>query len=441
MVASFITGISIGGYVISRSMKSIRRLAHAFALIQLLIALSVALSLPLYSRLPLVFVVSRNLINFSYPAFEFFKYSVCFLIMCVPTTLFGMGFPLVSRMAARGLDTVAGKVGGVYALNTLGNIIGSASAGLLLIPLLGLKLSVETAIVVNLVSFLVIVIAVSRDENSYSKVWKLGLAAAGLIVVMALMPAWDKALLTSGVYRYRGGEHATVAKYLRSHEDRNVLFYQEGLTTTVSVEEGRGILSLRVNGKPDASTGLDMNTQLMLGHLPQLLHGGQDNKVLVIGVGSGVTGGAVLSYPDVSRVVCVEISPEVIEASKYFADYNNRYWQDSRTEIVIDDGRNFLFRTGEKFDIITSEPSNPWIAGIGNLYTEEFYSLCREKLADGGLICQWIHLYEMEDEVFKIILRTFSKYFPRCAGVQHDGGTGPAAYRLERRQSGKSRFW
>ena len=413
MVASFITGISIGGYVISRSMKSIRRPARAFALIQLLIALSVALSLPLYSRLPLVFVVSRNLINFSYPAFEFFKYSVCFLIMCVPTTLFGMGFPLVSRMAARGLDTVAGKVGGVYALNTLGNILGSAAAGLLLVPLLGLKLSVELAIVVNLLSFNVILYALWREDKSLKPlIGKYGLISVGVLLLLIFIPDWDRTLLTSGVYRYRGGEDATVEKYLRSHEDRNVLFYEEGLTTTVSVEEGQGILSLRVNGKPDASTGLDMNTQLMLGHLPQLLHGGQKNRVLVIGVGSGVTGGAVLSYPDVSRVVCVEISPEVIEASKYFADYNNRYWQDKRSEIVIDDGRNFLFRTGEKFDIITSEPSNPWIAGIGNLYTEEFYSLCREKLADGGLICQWIHLYEMEDGVFKIILRTFSKYFP-----------------------------
>jgi tetratricopeptide (TPR) repeat protein len=137
--------------------------------------------------------------------------------------------------------------------------------------------------------------------------------------------------------------------------------------------------------------------------------------MLVIGAGSGATCGAALGHGALERLVCVEISPGVAEASRYFSDINRRYWEDPRCELVIDDGRNYLFRDDTRWDVITSEPSNPWIAGIGNLYTSEFYAGCTRRLAPGGLICQWIHLYEMDESVLKMILITFTRAFPHAA--------------------------
>jgi Tfp pilus assembly protein PilF len=137
-------------------------------------------------------------------------------------------------------------------------------------------------------------------------------------------------------------------------------------------------------------------------------------RVLVIGAGSGATCGAALAHPELESLLCVEISPDVIEGSRYFASINRRYWENPRTRIVIDDGRNFLFRSPSKWDVITSEPSNPWIAGIGSLYAEEFYDNCRERLAPGGILCQWVHLYEMEESVLKTIVRTFMRLFPEA---------------------------
>ncbi|MFH1068218.1 MAG: fused MFS/spermidine synthase, partial [Candidatus Glassbacteria bacterium] len=407
MLAAFITGIALGSLAASRWMERIRRPVLAFAVTQVAVGVAVALSMPLYSRLPLFFIRCRELVNFDYETHEAFKYIVCLLVTIVPTLAIGMGFPLLSRAASRKIGKVAGQVGGVYAVNTLGNILGSVLCGLVLIPVLGIKYTICLALVFNLLS--VAVIFQSRGLGS----WPRYAALATVILVLSLAGTadWDRHLLTAGVFRYRPGESASIENYERNAREREFLFYKEGLSTTVTVERVSEALMLRVNGKVDASNLRDMRTQYLLAHLPMLLHP-LPEKVLVIGAGSGATCGAALSHPELKRLVCVEIAPEVVEGSRFFAEVNHRYWEDARTEIAVDDGRNYLFRNREKWDVIASEPSNPWIAGIGSLYTEEFYADCRERLAPGGIICQWIHLYEMQESVLKTILITFMKYFP-----------------------------
>ena len=414
MLAAFISGIALGSLLISRFMPRIERPARIFALCQVAVALSVLAMLPLYSKLPLFFIWCRTLVNFSYPAHAAFEFAVCLLVMLVPTTLIGMGFPLVGRLASSGLSSVAGKVGGVYAVNTLGNILGSLTCALALIPGLGIKHTLELALLLNLAAGLAILAAPGRQKFRRAAL-VYTLSAAGLLAYFLLAPDWDRKILTGGSFRYHPGVNATPENYLRSARGRELLYYREGISTTVAVEREDTLIMLRVNGKVDASNGLDMHTQLLLAHLPMLLHGNV-GQMLVIGAGSGVTCAAALSHPELKSLECAEISPEVIEGSRFFAELNRRYWEDARLKIVLDDGRNYLFRSEEKYDLIASEPSNPWIAGIGNLYTVEFYRNCLERLAPGGLICQWIHLYEMDEKVLKTIIRTFTESFPRTLG-------------------------
>lgn len=409
MVAAFISGIALGSLIVARRMERIASPAVWFGLCQTGIGLAVLAMLPLYSRLPLFFVASREVINFSYGANEAFKFLVCLTVMLVPTTLFGMGFPLVSRLAAVSRQRLAGRIGNVYALNTAGNILGAVLGGLALIPLLGLKTTLESAAALNLLTGVSVLAAIGPHRRQLAR-RALIVSAAGAALYIGLAPGWERQLLTSGVYRI----HAVVSnalESLRADSRRELLFYREGVSAVVTVERSDSLVSLTVNGKTDASTGLDMPTQLLLAHLPMLLHG-DPQRLLVIGAGSGVTCGAALAHPELDSLVCVEISSEVLQASRLFARWNRRYWEDPRVRTVLEDGREYVFRGPGQFDIISSEPSNPWIAGIGNLYTREFYSLCRNRLAPRGLFCQWIHLYEMEEKVLKTILRTFLEAFP-----------------------------
>jgi len=412
MLAAFISGIALGSYLISRQMARIKNPGFVFALCQLAIGVTVLLMLPAYSRLPLFFIRCRELVNFSYEAHEAFKFAFSLLVMLIPATAFGMGFPLVSRLAAGGLEELAGKVGGVYALNTLGNISGSVLCGLAMIPFLGVKLTLEISIILNLAAGAALIVALGGWKTKATR-YALGLGGLSLVLYSIFTPGWDRQLLSAGAFRYHPAPGASAKSFAKSAHQSRILFYHEGIAGTVTVEQNDSVLSLRVNGKADASNAEDMNTQLLLAHLPMLLHS-RPARVLVIGAGSGVSCGAALAYPELDSLTCVEISPDVIEGSRLFAGVNRHYWEDHRARIVIDDARNFLFRSTGKWDIITSEPSNPWMAGIGSLYTEKFYENCRDHLAPGGIICQWIHLYEMDEQLLKIILRTFMEVFPNA---------------------------
>jgi spermidine synthase len=195
-------------------------------------------------------------------------------------------------------------------------------------------------------------------------------------------------------------------------EDSEILFHKEGVTTTVTVKRDRKThkIDLSVDGKIDASTGRDMNTQELLAHVPLMIHPDAKN-VLVIGLASGVTVGSSETYP-VERIDCVEISPAMIDACHFFDDVNRNALADERCSVIIEDGRNHVTLTDQLYDAIISEPSNPWIAGISSLFTYEFFELCNERLSSEGVMCQWLQSYSLLPEDFKSIVRTFRAAFP-----------------------------
>jgi spermidine synthase len=178
----------------------------------------------------------------------------------------------------------------------------------------------------------------------------------------------------------------------------------------VAVQKQGGGRVLKVNGKPEASTTGDMPTQVLIGALPLLVREHTDD-VLLIGLGSGVTLGTVEQFP-VKRVTCVELEPAVIEASRHFEDVNNRPLEDHRLRMISNDGRNFIYTTDEKFDVIVSEPSNPWVTGVANLFTLEYFKRGAERLKDDGLFSQWLQIYEMAPEDVRTLIATFRAAFP-----------------------------
>jgi spermidine synthase len=214
------------------------------------------------------------------------------------------------------------------------------------------------------------------------------------------------------VYKYApyagaGGVEAAV----RSGE---LLYYAEGRAATVSVKRLGGTFSLAVDGKVDATSSGDMLTQRLLAHVPLLLHPNPKNA-LVIGLGSGVTAGAALSHP-LERVDAVEISAEVVQAARrFFAKANKRALDDPRLRLVVSDGRNHVALTRERYDVIISEPSNPWMAGVSALFTRDFFQLARGRLAPGGLFCQWAHVYNMSEPDLKTVIASFQDAFPGAA--------------------------
>jgi spermidine synthase len=195
---------------------------------------------------------------------------------------------------------------------------------------------------------------------------------------------------------------------------KRFLYVAEGATASVAVTEGvAGARQFHIAGKVEASDmDIDMRLERMLGHVPALMHGAP-RRVLVVGNGAGVTAGALASYPDVERLVICEIEPVVpASAREYFRDVNERVLDDPRVTIVYDDGRHFLQTTTERFDVITTDPIHPWVRGAATLYSLEYLQLVRAHLAPGGVVTQWVPLYETDAASVKSQLATFAQVFP-----------------------------
>ena len=295
----------------------------------------------------------------------------------------------------------------------MGTIAGVVLAGFLLIPRFGVQASLVTAAAAN-VSVGITVLAAFAPARRVLR----GVAVAAMVLLFTaavlFFPRWDPRAMAGGVSIYAQRFTAAAdpsALFRQVSASRQLLFYREGLNSTVAVERTEWMTSLKVDGKTDASNGIDMSTQLMLGHLPTLLHS-RPERVLVIGLGSGVTAGALAQHPVVREIDVVELEPAVVEASRFFLRENRGVLRDPRVRLVIGDGRNFILATPKRYDVISSEPSNPWMAGVANLFSREFYHLARQRLADDGIMVQWLHGYSLFPRELKMILNTFRQSFP-----------------------------
>jgi len=361
----------------------------------------------------------------------------CAWVLLPATCLWGASFPLALAAAASGGGDSGRLVGRIYAANTLGGIIGALACSLLLIASIGTQQIERLLIAVAGVSGVLMLWPQRRGEGSR---W----AGAGIGRAVLLCGALGlTALLAWGVPRV---PWALVAygRYLPTKTELgSCLFMGEGMNASVAVTElGSGVRNFHIGGKIEASTDpRDMRLQRMLGHIPALLHP-RPQSVLVVGCGAGVTAGSFVGYPGVKRIVICELEPLIPRAvAQRFEQENEHVLKDPRTQVVYDDARHYIFTTRDRFDIITSDPIHPWVKGAATLYTKEYFELCRQHLNPGGLVTQWVPLYESNLAVVKSEIATFFSVFPNGTIWSNDdegegydvvllGSAGPAAIDL-----------
>lgn len=424
MLTTFLVGLAAGATIASRVVDRVRRPIRMFAVIEVAVGVTSLIGAYLFNDLPYVFVQLYRWVDSSaFGLLLFSRFLIASLVMIVPTFLLGALFPLVVRIVSSGkLGRTTGRtVGDAYAANTLGAIVGSFASGFILIPWLGLLGSLRLCVALNFVVAAAAFLA-SAKRRSAKRAKRInlsataGVAASVLLIILVVMgePPWDPEVMSSAVYRYApslvGKSRQELFDFLKSGQGETI-FYKEGITATVAVQRQGGGRVLKVNGKPEASTAGDMPTQILIGALPLLVREHTDD-VLLIGLGSGVTLGSVERFP-VKRVTCVELEPAVVEASRHFEDVNNRPLDDPRLRMISNDGRNFIYTTDEKFDVIVSEPSNPWVTGVANLFTLEYFKRGAERLKEDGLFSQWLQIYEMAPEDVRTLIATFRAAFPQ----------------------------
>ncbi len=419
MLAAFLAGIGLGSVVLARwrpiAVDRLRAPLLTFGVIELAIGVLVTMLTPALDRLPFAFLALFRTVGPRFWLLEAGTLGISLLVMLAPALLMGYAFPLVTRMATESLGVVGRRIGTVYAANTVGTVIGSFLAGFVLIPWVGVRAALAVGVALNLIVGVGYLLSARRERPGLATT---GVVVAGLAAIGWLaLPDWNRAVLSSGAYIYPTYYLSGQPEELMGQKE--VLYYRDALTTTVSVTRvsapglDKPMLSLQINGKTDASTG-DLSTQLLFAHLPSLLHG-DPRSALVVGLASGCTLGALEQYDELRAITCVEIEPAMVEASGYFREINRDCLADPRLTLVLDDARNHLLVTRERYDLITSEPSNPWISGVANLFTHEYFELCREHLTEGGLYCQWLPLYNLAPQDLRTILGTFRDVFPHCS--------------------------
>jgi spermidine synthase len=311
--------------------------------------------------------------------------------------LWGASFPLaVVSLAAPGQDA-AQFVGRVYSANTLGAITGAVLCSMVFIPMLGTR---QTQGLLIAVSFLAAWLAFGPSRRRDYAI--VAVSAVGVVFSLRLVPPTPWQLVAYG------------RQIATTDYGANVVYFGEGMNSSVAVSETEGgARFFHVSGKTEASSiEKDMRLQRMLGHIPALLHP-QPRSVLIVGCGAGVTAGTFVLHPSIERIVICDIEPLIPRVvAAYFNTENHSVIRDPRVEIVYDDARHYIATTRETFDLITSDPIHPWVKGSAVLYSQEYFALCRQRLRPGGLVTQWVPLYEANLPVVQSEIATFFSVFP-----------------------------
>ncbi|MBL8898162.1 MAG: fused MFS/spermidine synthase, partial [Planctomycetes bacterium] len=332
----------------------------------------------------------------------------CFAAIALAPLCWGAAFPLgVAALAGGGLSAER-AVAHACATNTFGAIAGTAAVSFYAIAAHGTHFAVQGLVLASaLAAALGVHAALIRGAAVPRRTLRATCAALCMLACGSLL-AWR------GLPEVPIGLLAYGRRVERWNDGARVLHVREGHSTAVAVtEQDDGARNFHVSGKIVASgIPLDMRLQRLLGHIPALLHP-HPRSVLIVGCGAGVTAGCFVDHPSIERIVICEIEPVVPEAARLYFDEENRgVLRDPRTQVIRDDARHFLATSRERFDLVTSDPIHPWVAGAAALYTAEYYQLCLEHLAPGGIFTQWVPLYETSEAAVKSELRTFFDAFP-----------------------------
>jgi len=405
MLTTFIFGIGLGSLLFSWLWKDRPVKLVLFGIVELGIGLYSLLLIYCFEKLPFFFLGLFSLTPLSFGIPIWIQFLICFLVMLIPTILMGASFPIASQIYTRSLERVGKSIGTLYFSDTIGCIFGSSLAGFLFIPVIGTQNTIFFAVFINIMLGLVAILFFRRLGQ---KVMMISLALGAILALFYITPGWNKQVMNSGasIYATRGMKRFVFKELL---EDSDIVYYKEGIDSTVSVHRTPDGIHMKTNGKIEGGTGRDMRTQLLLGYLPVLLHKDPKN-ILIIGCGTGITAGAVAQCR-VKSIDLVELEEGVIEGAKFFKGVNRNVLEDRKLNAIINDGRNHLLITPKVYDVIMSAPSYIWTAGVANLFTEEFYKLCKEKLSKDGIMAQWVQIYGMSYYDVRTIIKTFTNVF------------------------------
>ncbi len=410
LVVVVLAGLAIGSGLYGRLRLTARGHLTAFALIELLIGLGAAASLLVAPHLPFVY---QRLFPIYKDAFGWWvgvQVGLTALLAFVPSLLLGATFPAVVGSLGGALARVGRTIGIAYGANTVGTVAGAYLAGFVLIPALGLRATIAIGVFANLVAGVSALLVAGQP-------WRLRvpalLPAAAAVLIIATLPAWPREVFAAGTGFYASW-YGSVAELEKAISGMRLLYYRDGINTTISVNQSGDYRVYRSNGKTDASTyPTDMANQLLLGHIPMLLHAAP-RDVFVLGLGTGVTAAAVARYP-VRRIDIGELEPAAQDAARFFEPQNRGVLDDARVRLIIGDGRNRLRAVRDRYDVMISDPSDVWVAGMAALFTREFYETVRTRLRPGGVMVQWIHTHTLPPREFSLLLATFQSVFPHIS--------------------------
>lgn len=442
----FLAGLGIGSSVGAFAARRSGNPRFEFGLCQMLLAGGIAWT---------AFMLSRSLPY--WPINPWLSKSLWFnfqldLVRCAwailpPTLLWGASFPLALAAAASAGEDPGKLVGKIYAANTAGAIIGAVSCSVFLLGWFGTQQVERLLLVVTSVTGLLMLGASKVQgprpksegiesptstlgprpepgvQDKQGEVWRSSGGGWGATEIGGAVAAVGVvALLAWSVPRVPWELVAYGRRLPTNTSVETPLYMGEGVNASVAVTEmSNGVRNFHISGKVEASTDpRDMRMQRMLGHLPGLLHP-QPRSVLVVGCGAGVTAGSLLVHPGVERIVICELEPLIPKVvARYFAEENYDVVDDARVRIIYDDARHYILTTKDKFDIITSDPIHPWVKGAASLYTKEYFELCRQHLNPGGLVTQWVPLYESSLAVVRTELATFFDVFSQASVWSND---------------------
>lgn len=398
ILVTFLAGIGLGSLVIARFADKIKKKALTIGLIQLVLGIAAIWAMPtVFGSLGILNKVYGLYRNLGWNGYTFSRFIFSFLVILGISSLSGATFPLVIKFRKKGKELIGERVGEVYSINTLAAVIGSFAGGFIVIPALGTYWGLIAVLSLNVLAGMLAIFS-SKFIRQNSKLIIIGAGILAVIVSITLNP-----------------KIIFLGKLKKPGERIKVVYMDEGASASIYLLQNIETKSRRLY--TDGILAVDTNyeslqTVRLLGHIPTLLC--KDPKdALVIGFGMGKTTSSIAEHP-VERIDCIEIVPGVIKAARYFKDLNDNILSDPRVNLVIDDGRSFLFGTDNMYDVISCDPIHPAF-GSPALYTKEYYSECSRKLKDGGIIVQYLPFHQLSQYDLSILLRTFISVFPHTS--------------------------
>jgi spermidine synthase len=420
VLMAFILGIGIGSAIIASPRR--KQWPKEITTVALLLGAAAFLGLLVYRIENIVWLylqaqggLTRTPVGYGYH--QVMTSVISIGVLSLPAAALGSVLPLWIRVMGEGGSLLGEHVGRLLTWNTLGAVVGVILTGFVLMPHIGLRDSFTV---------LGLVLAVAAIVTALATLRRYAAAAGGVVTAFLILVTVNdrenwRYVIGSGAFRLPSNESA----FRWLHERRKqltLLFYEDAADATVSVdreETGARSIGLRINGKPDASSFGDLSTQRLLALLP-LMSNPTSKDVFCFGMGSGITAATALHYP-IERLTVAENCEPVLRAVRFFEPWNEGLWTNSRVRIFTEDARTVLKLSPRQYDVIIAEPSNPWMAGVGSVFSLEFYQLAASRLKPGGIMSQWFHIYEMDDDTLELVIRTFATVFPHMEIWDADG--------------------